>query len=55
MSVVVPVSAIKETARRIAGVVRRPDGVLLVHDVRSFLSTDEHAVLEAALAARADR
>lgn len=35
----------------VAGVVRRDDGLLLVHDLDRFLSLDEEAGLEAALAA----
>lgn len=37
----------------VAGVVRRADGLLLVHDLERFLSLDEAARLDAALAARA--
>lgn len=35
----------------VAGVVRRDDGLLLVHDLESFLSLDEAAQLDAAMAA----
>ncbi len=40
---------IVEHAEQIAGLVRMPDGVVLIHDLESLLSADEEAVLAAAL------
>jgi purine-binding chemotaxis protein CheW len=41
--------------RRISGVARLPDGVVLIHDLRLFLEDAENAALEGALAAHATR
>ena len=35
---------------QVAGVVKRPDGLILIHDLDAFLSADEHGALELALA-----
>ena len=46
----VPVDAVLPGTEYVAGVVRRPDGLILIHDLNTFLSLDEERTLEAALA-----
>lgn len=46
----VPVAAILPGTECVAGVVKRPDGLILIHDLERFLSVDETAQLEKALA-----
>lgn len=47
----VPVEAVLPGTDYVAGVVKRPDGLILIHDLDTFLSPDEEQALEAALAA----
>lgn len=47
--VVVPSAAVLPELRYVRGVVRTPDGLVLVHDLATFLSLDEAAALAAAL------
>ena len=35
----------------VEGVVKQPDGLILIHDLNTFLALDEEQTLEAALAA----
>ncbi|MFZ4394569.1 MAG: chemotaxis protein CheW [Kiritimatiellia bacterium] len=46
----VPAEAVLPGTAYLAGVVKRPDGLILIHDLNSFLSLDEERTLEAALA-----
>jgi purine-binding chemotaxis protein CheW len=46
-----PVERVAPGARLVAGVARLPDGVLVIHDLERFLSLEEGARLDAALAA----
>jgi purine-binding chemotaxis protein CheW len=46
----VPVAAVLPRTDYVAGVVKRPDGLILIHDLDSFLSLDEEQTLDAALA-----
>jgi purine-binding chemotaxis protein CheW len=52
---VVPVSAVAPGTEHVAGLARLPDGVLVIQDLERFLSLDEGARLEAALASEAGR
>ena len=45
----VPVDAVLPGTDYVAGVVKRPVGMILIHDLNSFLSLDEERTLEAAL------
>jgi len=47
---IVPPEAIGPGIEHIAGIVKRPDGLILIHDLNAFLSLDEEQTLEAALA-----
>lgn len=46
----VPADAVVLGTEYVAGVVKRPDGLILIHDLNSFLSLDEAQTMEAALA-----
>jgi len=46
-----PIERVAPGTRLVAGVARLPDGVLVIHDLERFLSLDEGARLDAALAA----
>lgn len=46
-------SAILPAAPQLAGVLKRPDGMILIHNLERFLSSDEEHWLDAALAAGA--
>jgi purine-binding chemotaxis protein CheW len=46
---VVPADAVVPGTAYLAGVVKRPDGLILIHDLNSFLSLDEEQTLAAAL------
>ena len=46
----VPADAVVPGTEYVAGVVKRPDGLILIHDLDRFLSVDEAAQLEEALA-----
>lgn len=45
----VPAHAVLPGTEYVAGVVKRPDGLILIHDLNTFLSLDEEQALEAAL------
>ncbi|HVY62409.1 MAG TPA: chemotaxis protein CheW [Planctomycetota bacterium] len=53
----VPAAAIEDAraavpgARHVAGVAKLPDGLVLIHDLRGFLSLDEERSIDAAIAA----
>ena len=48
---VLPAQAVVPGTEYVAGVVKHPDGLILIHDLDSFLSLDEEQTLEAALTA----
>lgn len=50
-----PVGRVAPGTRLVAGVARLPDGVLVIHDLERFLSLDEGARLDAAMAAGSAR
>lgn len=45
----VPADAVLPGTDYVAGVVKRPDGLILIHDLNTFLSLDEEQALETAL------
>ncbi len=45
----VPVAAVLPGTEYVAGVLKRPDGLILIHDLDSFLSLNEEHALETAL------
>lgn len=45
----VPADAVLPGTEYVAGVVKRPDGLILIHDLNTFLSLDEEQALEAAM------
>jgi purine-binding chemotaxis protein CheW len=49
-----PAFAPGSSGHRLAGVVRLDDGLVLIHDLRTFLEQSENAELERALVARAE-
>lgn len=49
---IVPAAAVHPGLSHIEGIARDEDGMVLIHDLGKFLSLDEDAELEAALAAR---
>jgi len=46
----IPLESVLPGTEYVAGVVKRPDGLILIHDLNTFLSLDEEQTLEAALA-----
>jgi purine-binding chemotaxis protein CheW len=44
------VDAVVPGTEYVEGVVKRPDGLILIHDLNAFLSLDEEHSLETALA-----
>jgi purine-binding chemotaxis protein CheW len=48
-----PVRAVTPHSEYLDGIARLPDGLVLIHDLESFLSAAESASLDASLAARA--
>lgn len=48
-SAMIPSDAIVPDMGYVSGVARLPDGAILIHDLESFLSLDEHAALDAAV------
>jgi purine-binding chemotaxis protein CheW len=44
-----PAEAVLPGTGYVTGVVKRPDGLILIHDLNTFLSLDEEQALEAAL------
>lgn len=51
---IVPVAAVAPGAEHVAGLARLPDGVLVIQDLERFLSLDEGARVDAAVAAAAE-
>jgi purine-binding chemotaxis protein CheW len=45
----VPVERVLPGTEYVAGVLKRPDGMILIHELNTFLSLDEEQALEAAL------